>query len=682
MTRMIAIDTPSAKLEFPADTPIADIRAAIGEYAKTPEARQSALAQWADQHVAIERQGGGKSTIGDAIRNFASGTPIGSWLDEANAATASLMGQAPYDEAKAYQNAMTRAVDQDTGLMGTATKVAGGIASVPLAPAAQVMRGATMVPQMANAAVTGGLYGLLYGAGEGDGLAERGMNALQGGAIGTTLGGLAVPTAKGVANAVGYVADKFKGIPAALNQFEPGAVRRVSRSVGDDVANNAAIPGLARQYGPEGMIADIGANTRSQVGAVARTPGEGKSIALNRLNARAEGAGGRIRSELDNALGPEINLPQAVDAIDRSASQQARPFYEQFRNTPIPFTRELENIVSTLKNEPSVLRDARRLANLDDQSGPRQFFANIANDGTVSIERVPNAAEWDYIKRALDGLAYSAGASKNDKRIYGGLSSKIKSQIDNLLSPGDPAQSIWAQGRAISGEGTRLTEALGSGRTAFNRGISPDEMGAELAGMQSQGERLAYTLGGRQNIRDVMGNASTKWGANDDTAARKMLGSDYARQKLEILAGPANANRLTGRLDTETAFDATREAARGNSITAAATAAQKEFPNVVDKVAVSREVGAQSLTGLGLRGVRALTDALTGGAMSERQAAIARDAARMLTAQGAGRDDIATGLMRYRNSQGMTQNGKQAIDRLLQVLLPGPRQVLIDERTR
>ena len=206
-------------------------------------------------------------------------------------------------------------------------------------------------------------------------------------------------------------------------------------------------------------------------------------------------------------------------------------------------------------------------------------------------------------------------------------------------------------------------------------------MGNSLAGM-ARPEQQAYTLGARQNVRDVMGNASTKWGANDDTAARKMLGSTYARDKLEILLGPQNAQRLTGRLDTETAFDATRTAATGNSVTAAATAAQKEFPNVADKSALGREIGAQSLFGVGLRGVRALGDALLGGAMSERKAATARDAARILTAQGVERDRLASGLMDYRNSQGMTDSGKRAIDRLLMRLAPGARPALIEERTR
>lgn len=674
------LNFPDVRLVFPEDTPVDVIRGAIAEHAKTPEARQSALMEWGDQHVARERAAGGTmQTVSDTIRNLARGTAVGSWLDEANASTASVTGQAPYDEALAYQQATDRAVDQGTGAIGTGTKIAGGVGSAVVTPLVRIAQGASMLPQMGNLALNGGLWGGVYGAGEGNSLIERGTNALQGTGIGVGLGAVTAPIARGAGNALGFLADKFKGVPAALSPFHRGAVDRVTRAAQDDVPNISNLPGLAGQYGPEGMIGDVGRNLQGQLGAVARTPGAGQRIALDAVNNRADGAAGRIRADTNAALGPEINLPAARDAIETAASNQARPLYDQFRQTPITYTRELEDIVDVLRNEPSVLRDARRMANLDAASGQRQFFANIANDGTVTVERVPNAAEWDYIKRALDGLAFSNSATRNDRRVYGGIAERIRGTIDHQLSPGAPEQSIWAQARGVSGDGTRITQAMDEGRTAFSKGISPDEMQA-TRGAYNQPEQLAYTLGARQNVRDAMGNAGTKWGANDDAAARRMLGTDYARQKLVQLAGPQNAQRLTGRLDAETAFDSTREAARGNSITAAATAAQKEFPNAVDKTAASREIGSQSLTGLTLRGLRAVTDALTGGAISERRAAIAADAARILTAQGTSRDDIARALARYSMSRGVTQAGRDAVTDLVSVLGTSATPATVENR--
>ena len=152
----IKIATPAANLEFPADTSPDEIRAAIGEYAKTPEDRASALNQWADQYVANERQGGGTmQAVGDTVRQLAIGTGLGSWLGEANALTASALGGAPYDEAIAYQNATDRAVDQSTGAVGTGLKVAGGVGSFMLSPLLRVMHGGAMLPTAINLGATG-----------------------------------------------------------------------------------------------------------------------------------------------------------------------------------------------------------------------------------------------------------------------------------------------------------------------------------------------------------------------------------------------------------------------------------------------------------------------------------------------------------------------------------------------
>lgn len=100
--------------------------------------------------------------------------PIGSWLDEASAvidaglnkATGGFIGQ-PYDEAKAYQNARQRYVENNaSGISKGAAMVGGMAASLPLG-AVRAFQGTTMLPEIGNAAITGGLYGGVYGAGEG-----------------------------------------------------------------------------------------------------------------------------------------------------------------------------------------------------------------------------------------------------------------------------------------------------------------------------------------------------------------------------------------------------------------------------------------------------------------------------------------------------------------------------------
>jgi hypothetical protein len=672
----IQIPTPDGTIEVPDSAHPDVIRGLIAKHAPDPQSRETALRAWADQYVERERSQGGMLQVGkDVVRNLARGTPVGSWLDEANAATHAAMG-GQYDEAKAYQNATDRAVDKQGGTL--ATKIVGGVASLPIMPAVAAVRGATMLPRVINGMVNGTVYGTVSGAGEGEGK-ERIVNAGTGAGIGGTLGTVAPVVAKGIGNAYGAVRDYFKGVPAPLDQYSRGAVNKVVRAGNDDsVLNSGLVPKLDTM-GPEAVIGDMGPNLRGQVGALARTPGKNQATVLNTLDQRAAGAGGRISQEVDRGLGRPVDLPSAERTIDAFYKRQADPHYTQFHGTPIPYTPELERIVNVLKNEPSVLKDARRMVDMDPSPGAKSFFAKQDRQGNWVVERVPNAQEWDYIKQALDGLAHGATATKNDTRIYGHWANRIKDEVDNILSPGNPAASPWAQGRALAGEGITTGKAIDEGRQAFSKGVSPDEMRDTMRNY-GPAQTAGYTLGARQNVRDIAGNASTKWGANDDSAMRSRLGSEYAREKLNMLERqPGGGDRIANRLDTETTFDKTRTAASGNSVTAAMQAAQKEFPGAVDNIDVGRSLGSQGGVGLLLRAGNKVANALTGGMINERRAAQAADAASILVNNGYDRNAVAKALVDYANSRASTAAGKATVERIAQSLLEGSRSALIDE---
>jgi hypothetical protein len=677
------------------DGPIEKVRA---EIAKLPESeRPAALKAWADQYVAKERKGGGAGqNASDVVRNLARGTPVGSWLDEANAGTSAALHKltggyagAPYDEAVAYQRATDRAVDSSaTRIAGPVTtadieKVAGGIASIPVAPAAAVFRGAAMLPQMGNALITGAGYGALYGAGQGEGAQNRLLEAGKGSAIGGGLGVAAVPVARGLGNAVGYAADLVRGRPAALQQYERGAVNRLTRAVGDDDLA-ARYPQQVGELGHQGMLADMGPNLRGQAGAIANQPGPGQRMISDRLGTRRDFAARRITQDVDQALGPAANIPETIHATQQHYRAQAAPHRQAFQNSPVPFTQQLDDTLTLLaQNEPAVIRSAERLAAMDNRSGPQQWFARQQPDGTYQIERVPNASEWDYIKRALDDLGRSPEA--NLRRIYGGLAARVRGEVDEALSPGAPQDSSWARARALEGEDFQIREAMEQGRTAFQRELTPDQMRADMFGVgqpprggMTPPEAAGYIVGAREGVRSIMGNASTAAGENAATAARSRLGSDFAREKLEIIAGPQAASQLTRRLDAETVFDQTRQAVVGNSATAGRQAAQAEFPNTQSSSQTPSELRKSSISGVAMEAGYRLANALSGGAMNERRMRIARDAAEMLVAQGQARDNVANALFAYSQSRALSQTQRRAITRLAIQVAEGSRQKAIE----
>jgi len=671
------------------DAPVPEVRAAIE---KLPEPqRKGALRQWADQYVAKERAGGGvMQGVTDTVRNMARGTPVGSWLDEANAATASMMGT-PREEALEYQRATDRAIDKGASkIAGPVTtadvaKVAGGIASIPVAPIAQVFRGATMLPQMGNAALSGLGYGALYGAGQGEDVGERALEAGKGGAIGLGLGAASVPIARGIGNAVEAGRNAFRGAPQALQQYERGAVNRVARAAGDDDLA-ATYRQQVADLGPEGMLADMGGNLRAQAGAVANQPGAGQRTVTQALDARRDGAAGRITQDVDNALGPAANIPETIEATAQHYRGQAAPHRQQFQQNPVPFTQELEDTLGVLVNEPRVLNAAARYAAIDPAAGPQQFFARQLPNGQYQIDRVPNATEWDYIKRALDGLA--RGQDANDQRIYGHLSRRVRGGVDEALSPGAPDQSPWAQARRLERENFQIQGAVDEGRSALvGKQLTPDQMRAEMFGVgqpprggMDPPEAAGYLLGAREGVRNVMGNAATAHGENAATAARRALGSDFAREKLDLIAGPQAGGQLARRLDAETTFDQTRQAVMGNSATAGRLQAQREFPNAAAGDEFASELGRKGVGGAAMEGVYRIANMLTGGVMNERNARIAADAAEMLIAQGAARDQVARGLMQYAQQRGISAAQRNAINNVGMMIMSGGRQKAIESQ--
>lgn len=669
---------------------------------EAPDTR-SPMDKAADERVAKERASnrGIVQNIDDTIRNLARGTPIGSWMGEVaaggnaaiNAVTGGAYGE-PYDEGIAYQNAYDRAVDAESTRIGSlpvigdvtaggVTKLAGAVASAPFAPAVRAFTGGAMLPRIGNAAITGAGYGAVYGAGDGENASERTGNALLGGALGAGVGALIPPTAAGFRNGANALMNWGRQLPPQLNALSRGAVDRVSRAINDDGLTPSAYAQQARELGPEGMLADMGQNLTDQASAIATQPGQGSRTIRAALQNRRQGAAGRVAGDVDAALGPARNLVQLEENVVGQARAQAAQHYDQFYQTTIPITQELQTVMQRVPQR--VMAKAQELADLD---------PNYARFASQTGE--PNGMVFDLIKRASDDLARAAGRGTNEERLFSSLSRDLRSAVDNALSPGQPQAGPWAVARAIAGDGMQFREGLEEGGRAFSRGTHPDQMAADLAGMPAV-QRMGYNEGARGQIRDIMGNAATTQGENASAAARRALGSDNARRKIAMVAsqpggattqgpvrnavnGQARADQLIRRLEAETRFQNTSNDVLANSRTAGRLAAQKEFPNAADTSAAS-EVGKKSLSGAGMEVAYRIANALVGGALNSRRTAIAADAARALVAQGADRDAIVAGLRQYARERQVTAAGARAIEAVSRAALEGLRQRAVDAVT-
>lgn len=626
--------------------------------------RKSAKAEWAKRRVATERKdAGGMQTAYDVGRNLIRGTPIGSWLDEGWGGAKALYSGTDYDEEVALERARNEAADKSATKLGTlpligdvttsgVTKLAGGIASAPLAPMARVLQGAAMLPRMANAVLTGAGYGAAYGAGEGEGT-DRAKNAALGAALGAVAGGVTPPIAQGVGNVVAGVRAMGQRMPAMLRPYDRGAVERVARAGRDDnvFGPQGTYQRQAQELGPEGMLADMGENLRGQAGAIANTPGRGQTRIVEAIEGRREGAPGRITQDMDAALGPAVNVPRTTAALKKQANARARPYYDAFHSVRIKPTPELE---ATLRRVPQAAW------------GRAQQLAEMEG---VDLNQVINTGRGlDLIKRGVDDIAKGAERGSNLERLASNIARDLRTETDRILSPNNPAQSPWAIARRESGEGLRFREAAEMGQGAFRKSLTPDQMDMDVSGLNPL-QQEAYRVGARDAARTAMGNASTAFGPNGDTAARRLLQSEFGAEKMRRIArSPQEAGRLENRLRTETRFAETEQEALRNSATARRQAAQREFPGPVSPSETGARLGQKTAWGAVVEGTYRLGNLLTRGAIDDKRARIADQAAQMLVAQGVSRDAIAQGLRQYIARNRLTGDRAAAVSNFIERL--------------
>lgn len=634
------------------------------------------MKQHAREEVSAYRKANPTMTmVDDTVRRLARGTPVGSWLDEANAITQSYLPEAlggmPYEKAIAIQRAKDELADEESAVVGrlpvigdvTAgglTKLAGGIASAPLAPVARVFQGTTMLPSVGNAAISGAGYGAAYGAGEGETTGERATNAAIGSAFGGTLGAAAPVVASGVANTVAAARNRMAPVAREVAGFDRAAVNRLTPLVEQNRANVAL---RQRELGGDGMLADMDGAMRDVTEAIAQQPGRQRQVVQTALERRSEGAADRIRGTLDAEMGgPAADLRATEQAIRQHYNQAAAPHYRAFYQSQIPVDNELVAILQAVPDDvwPRVQR-MMRMERVDPN--------HIANTGHGI----------DLIKRALDDAARGAGRGTNEERLYSNLARDLRNHVDNLLSPGNPADSPWAQGRAIAGEGIEGREALEMGSRVFSGKMDPNTLAADMAGM-SQAGREMVTAGARADLRNIMGRAATNFGPNGDATARRALNSEFAEGSLQQVAGPQAAQRIQSRINAENEFADTRNQVLSNSATARRQAGRDIVPRQYDQ---SQMAGVRntSLTGIVMEGVGRIANIVTAGALNERNARIATDMARMLVAQGASRDQIISGLMREARKQVMTQQQRQYLRGIVENITRGTAPAAIDAVT-
>jgi hypothetical protein len=490
------------------------------------------------------------------------------------------------------------------------------------------------------------------------------------------MSGAAPLIGRAVGNGVGYLKDKFAPVGKELNGMSRGAIDAVEEAMrADGNMTPQSYAGAKQQLGPEAMLGDMGATLQGDAAVLARTP-VAKDIAANNIAARTAFAPDRIKGDVNVNIGQERNLPEYLRQQQKFYKDQARPFYEQFEQAPILATKELNAIMSRVPR--SAFNEAERLAKAD---GIKQKFKITQTDDVLSAmtgvkknnaQRVIQGVEYDYVKRAVDDLAKKAAPGSNEQRIFSNLARELRNEVDSILSPSNPSLSPWAQARSIAGEGIEGRDAVELGAGMFSKKKDPNLVAAELSDMSAFGKDMARE-GGRNDLRQIMGRASSNFGPKGDTAARRALNNEFAQQNLEQIAGPQGAQNIANRIRTENQFADLHELALRNSVTDTMQASRKRLGLNAEPGDFASEAGKKGPFGLTTEYGLKVLDALIGSKMKAAQTRKAVDMAKILTTSGPKGDAIVRELFKHMEARNAGKISGQKYERIVNKLLEGTK---------
>jgi hypothetical protein len=459
-----------------------------------------------------------------------------------------------YRHAKAREDLILEDARKETGLAGTIAEIGGGVvsgsalANAGMTAARWLPQGAGLLKRTGAAALDAGAMGAVAGAAEGNSLEERGKNAAQGGLLGGIAGG-------GTTGALGLLGSAVSPIVSnirarmnpegyARSQVARAAVESnlTPQQITDDVAR-------AAQEG-QGMftVADAMGNPgQRMLSTVTRSPGAGRTDAVEFLEARQAGQGRRVAG----ALAEGFEAPQTA-AQTRTAMETARSAAD-------------DAAFGAVRAQGGTVDPYRTIAHIDSEmvpgvavTGSRDSIDAVLRDfrgRLISPDGRP-LTDLRSVMRVRDEVADEANRAfrtgdGNRHRVLSSVRRALDSDIE-AASPG------YRTANANSARAARDIEAIDTGRTAALRGRPEDTIPA-FRGLTPQGQ-AAHRVGYADPLIEQAQGAA--FGVNK---ARPLINDAFADESRAMAPG---ADLMTRRIGRENRMFETRNAALGGSKTA------------------------------------------------------------------------------------------------------------------
>ena len=470
---------------------------------------------------------------------------VGEYADEL---TGALFGP----QAEAAQRFSAGAMQEARPGEALATQLGVGVgATLPAAlatiPSAGMSVGRAALQGGALGTVLGGLEGLVSGFGAGETPEARTQTALQRGGTGAALGlglGAGAPI---VGAALGGLAGQTIGqrpinrIAEALG-ISPSAARVASGfrefEQGGPPIQTPDVPRSLAETSPEmrGLL-DLGMSV----------PSAGRAEARGLIGEQATAASRDLVDALDKTLGTPAGVRlQQRDLMQDTAAERAN-LYSDAYSSPIDYGTEqgqrLINLVDRV--DPDVLNRANVLMRREGVAPGQEIRFEMDEAGNIiGVTELPNVMQLDYITRAIQSRARAMGAEPEDVSTLMRQVRDIRTTVDQLVPQYGAARSRAAE---VIGEREALDfgyDVLGPMRRENVQmgleGLTPGELGNVRSGM-------------RQYIDDVTARVSSPLDPDSEEAkeavrALRKLTNREGRDKIRLVLG-GEADEFLARLN-------------------------------------------------------------------------------------------------------------------------------------
>lgn len=577
-----------------------------------------------------------------AFTGLSQGATFG-WGDEIVSRILSAHPDITYDQALSYLQQDIENTRKARPYMTGAGEIAGAVAAPMVGMAGRAIAAApSLGAKMLAGGAAGAVQGGLYGAGSAD-PGERAQGAGTGALVGGMVGAAAPLVIRGGEKVVEAGRNALARRAAsgetaqALGVSRPAAKAMQGVIGADDPVQMAE---ALRRAGPDAMLADAGPTTAGALDAALQSPGRGARVGMERVEKRAADALTKITGTLDDVLGKPQGAETAQAAIRQGTAATRQAVYDAAYAAPINYAddtgRALEGLLPRVPGK--VIADANRLMQLDGDVS-RQIMAQIGDDGSVAFQRMPDVRQWDYIKRALDQAA-SAGEGQGALggqtplgRAYQGLSRTIRDRLAAAVPEYRTALDTAAD--AIS-----QTKGIETGYSLLRAGTTRESIREAVKGA-TKPEIAAIRQGVRSYLDDALANvrAVASDPNIDAREARKALAeltSRASREKLNLILGAKEANKLTMALSQTTSALGLRAQVATNSKTFGRQMFGQQLEDLTAPGVVG-QLGQGSPLQAAKRGISNLTG-MSPGAISARQERIRSELADVLTRQGQGQN--------------------------------------------